>query len=75
MNVRSTAENPNGGGTFDLPVVPNLIFAEVALLGKRHVQMIESASFEKLHGLVSVCFAEGLEKIGQHFLEEFFLVS
>ena len=75
VNVRSSPKHPNGGGTFDLPVVPHLIFTEVALLGKRHVKIVESASFKKFHGLVGICFAKGLEEIGQHFLEEFFLVS
>ena len=75
MDVRVAAEIPNHGRAFELPDVPNAIVADIQVLTKGHVQIIETISLDELHRFIGVLFAEGSEQICHYQVDMFLLVS
>src|SRR4051794_20656564 len=75
MDVRFAAEIPEHGWSFNLPNVPNPIVADVVILVKSHVQIVEAICLNQFHGFVCIAFAERSEQIGHYFVHQFFLIA
>jgi hypothetical protein len=71
MNMRIAAEVPDHRRTFDLPHVPDAVLANVLILVKRHVQVLEAVLLDQLHRFVGVGFAKRREQIGDDLADEF----
>ena len=51
VDVGFAAEIPDHGGTFNLPDIPDAVLADILIFVERHVQGIEAAFADQLHGL------------------------
>src|SRR5215213_10132406 len=75
MDVGRAAEVPEHGGAFDLLDVPYPVVPDVFVLVESHVEVIEPAGFDQLHGFVGVCLAERRQEIGHHLAHVVLLIA
>ena len=75
MHVRVAAEIPEHRRSFDLPHIPHAVVANIVVLVKCHMQIVEAVCLDQLHGFFGVGFAERREHIGHHFADMVLLVA
>lgn len=75
VDVGVAAEEPDHVGAFDLPDVPDAVFADVLVFEEGHVEIVVAAGFDVLQGLFALGLAEGFQQIGDDFFDEVFLVG
>src|SRR5215471_2179237 len=74
VHVRCTAKIPHHSRSFDLPDIPYSVVANVLILVKGHVQILETVVFNQLNGFIRVLFTERRQQIGHHHLHMFLLI-